>query len=260
MDDSSTCTAGAIATPNPYGRETDETVETVAAWLEERDFDTAPVYDDGGNPIGYVTDELLADCAPDQTLGEVSHSLGIDQIISRDTSFENLLSALYEQRFYYLADRNEVTGVVTRADLNTDPVYRHLYSKLSRLEHSFRDCITTHASDWLETAPIDPEVVDDIRDREAEAKKADVALDPVHYAQFSTLVTVITSKQACWQHYGFDADHKAGSELDDIVALRNDVAHSTPIIENTNRGLGETGRTITDLLATYRTIQNLLAV
>ncbi len=110
----------------------------------------------------------------------------------------------------------------------------------------------------METAPIPPSVIDDIRDRETEARKAEVALDPVHYAQFSTLVTVITSREDCWRRYGFEADHEAGSALADVVDLRNDVAHSTPIIENTNRGIGETGRTITDLEATYRTIGELL--
>lgn len=237
-----------------------ESVSSAATWLDAKDFDTAPVYDGADDPVGYVTDDLLADSPPDATLGDVSHSLGVDDIISPGTSFEALLSALYDKRFYYLADRNAVTGVVTRADLNTDPVYRHLYTQLSRVEHSFRDCITTHAPDWVETAPLSPTVIDDIEEREAAAKKAEVALDTVHYAQFSTLVAVLTSTEACWTQYGFDSAHKAGSDLDDVVGLRNDVAHSTPIIENTNRGIGETGRTITDLEATYRTIQRLLAV
>jgi hypothetical protein len=35
------------------------------------------------------------------------------------------------------------------------------------------------------------------------------------------------------------------------------VAHSTPIIQNTSRGFGESGRTITDLEETYQQVRRL---
>ncbi|RLM53771.1 CBS domain-containing protein, partial [Halorubrum sp. Atlit-26R] len=57
----------------------------------------------------------------------------------------------------------------------------------------------------------------------------------------------------------FDAGHQASSQLDPITDLRNDVAHSTPIIQNTDRGLSESGRTITHLLDQYQLIEELLA-
>jgi hypothetical protein len=56
---------------------------------------------------------------------------------------------------------------------------------------------------------------------------------------------------------GFDTGHQADARLDPVVDLRNDVAHSTPIIQNTDRGFGESGRTITELAETYERVRTL---
>ncbi|GAB7095318.1 hypothetical protein JCM30237_24710 [Halolamina litorea] len=98
MRGSSTCTAGAIATPDPAGQYASESVKSVAAWLESRDFDTAPVYD-GDEPMGYVTDDLLDGVGDDdRPVAELCHPLDVGVIMSPDTGFERLLSALYESR------------------------------------------------------------------------------------------------------------------------------------------------------------------
>ena len=114
-------------------------------------------------------------------------------------------------------------------------------------------------SDWRDTTPLHPDILDDIDERLADAKDAGVALDPIHYAQFSTLVTIIGNSDVASQALDFDAGHQASSQLDPITNLRNDVAHSIPIIQNTDRGLTESGRTITHLLDQYQLIEELLA-
>ncbi|WP_416838755.1 CBS domain-containing protein [Haloferax sp. DFSO52] len=232
-------------------------MEETTQWLETNDFNSAPVYN-AGQPVGYITDAILEDADDDLTLADVCVPLRVDVIIASDAQFDVLLDALYERRFYYLADRNQVTGVLTRADLNTEPVYQHLYTLLSRLEHKFRNSITKHAPDWQDTTNLHPDTLDGINDRHDKAKEADVALAPIHYAQFSTLKKVISSHEDCWKQFGFDSSHQASSRLAKIVDLRNDVAHSTPIIQNTKRGIGEAGRTITALQEQYELITDLL--
>lgn len=251
------CTAGDIATANPEVCPADD-ITTAANWLTERDYDSAPVSEDG-RPSGYVTRDATEAASPDTSLAEITEPLTVDVLIAGDSSLDTVLEALYDRPFYYLADRNQVTGVLTRADLNTEPVYQHLYTKLSQLEQAFRKTIQKHVPDWRDTTPIHPDVLDDIDERLADAKDAGVALDPIHYAQFSTLVTIIGNSDAASQALDFDAGHQASSQLDPIKDLRNDVAHSTPIIQNTDRGLTESGRTITHLLDQHQLIEELLA-
>lgn len=252
------CTAATIATPDPDHREADDDAQETANWLEAHDYDATPVYDDGA-PAGYVTLEAAVDAEPGTRVGDVQTPLGVGVIISPDASFDVVLEALYDRPFYYLADRNEVTGVLTRADLNTEPAYQHLYTLLSRLERVFREVIQGHAPDWRETTSITQSVLDDIDERCREAAAANVALAPIHYAQFSTLTRIIAENEGCRDVFGFDAEHQARSRLKGITDLRNDVAHATPVLQNTNQGLTESGRTVTDLIEQYELIEELLA-
>lgn len=253
-----TCTARVIATSDPEPCPTGREAATVARWLEDRDYDSAPVYENE-RPIGYVTWDT-ADAAPaDTPLAEITDSLTIDVVIAGDASFNSVLEALYERPFYYLADRRQVAGILTRADLNTEPVYQHLYTRLSRLERLLRERILEYVPDWREDAYLPNEVLEDIDSRFGDAKAAGVALAPIHYAQFSTLVTIIAGDEKCSNVLGFSAGHQASSRLNKITNLRNDVAHSVPILQNTNRGFSESGRTITKLLEQYELIEELLA-
>lgn len=257
MPSDSGFTARSIATPDPSTVPASESVEGARIWLEEQGFDSAPVVDEG-RPVGYVTLEALEEHDGDSILETVMSPLTIDVHISGDASFKTVLDALYEKPFYYLGDRKRISGILTRADLNSEPVYRHLFTHLSRLEHALRACITRHAPDWQDTTPtLDPDTLDSIRDRRERAVKANIELDAIHYAQFSTLKKVISENEACWRACGFDADHQTSSRLETVVELRNDVAHSTPIIQNTNRGFLESGRTITDLQEAYELVRTL---
>ncbi|ERG99156.1 MAG: putative transcriptional regulator with C-terminal CBS domain protein [Haloquadratum sp. J07HQX50] len=253
----SRCTAGDIATSNPEECPSED-AQTAIDWLTERDYDSAPVLEDG-RPIGYVTRDAAEAASLDSSLAEITEPLTVDVLIASDSTLDAVLEALYERPFYYLADRNQVTGILTRADLNTEPVYQHLCTKLSQLEQAFRNTIQECVPDWVDTTPLHPDILDDVDERLTDAKDAGVALDRIHYAQFSTLVTIIGNSDKASQALGFGAGHQASSRLDPITDLRNDVAHSTPIIQNTDRGLTESGRTITHLLDQYQLIEELLA-
>ncbi|WP_254832599.1 CBS domain-containing protein [Haloglomus salinum] len=258
MDHTDSATARAIATPDPATRPVGAGAGETSTWLQAQGFDSAPVVDDDDRPVGYVTVETAQEANSDDLLEAVASPLTIEVLISGDASFETVLDALYERSFYYLGDRDRISGILTRADLNSESVYRHLFTHLSRLEHAFRACITEHAPDWRETTPgLKGDALDDIDQRREQAARANIELEPIHYAQFSTLKRIVANNEACWEACGFSAGHQAGSRLDKVVELRNDVAHSRPVIQNTNRGIGESGRTITELEETYNQMQEL---
>jgi hypothetical protein len=250
------CTAGDLATGSVASRPPDATVAATTDWLESEGFDVAPVID-GETVVGYVELEDLQDAAADNQIGEHTNPVTLEEIISTDATFDEGLSALYGAPFYFLGGRNRLTGILTRADLNTSPAMIHLFDRITLLEERFRDLICDEVPDWKDRVPLDPDIVEDIEERHADARRSNIGLDEIHYAQFSTLATIISSIEACWNSCGFSRDHRASSQLDDLTELRNSVAHSQLIVQHTGEGLGK-GRTIGKVEQTYTTLMDCL--
>lgn len=251
------CTAQDLATANPETRAPSTTVSATLQWLKANGYDVAPVVDDG-TPVGYVDIADLKDAPSEDSIADHTRTISLERVISVDATFDEVLSALYEAPFYFLGGQNRVTGILTRADINKPSATIHLFDRISLLEERFRALIETHAPDWKETVSVDQNVLDDIEDRHRDAQEANLELAEIHYAQFSTLVTIISDTEACWMACGFSSAHRAGSQLDDLRKLRNAVAHSNRVLENTNDGLMEAGRTIAVLQQTYQTLESCL--
>jgi hypothetical protein len=133
----------------------------------------------------------------------------------------------------------------------------HLFDRITLLEERFCDLIRTTAPDWKDRVSLHPDLVEDIEDRHAEAQRSNIGLDEIHYAQFSTLVSIISSIEDCWEACGFNSESRASSQLDDVTDLRNSVAHSQLVVQHTGEGLGN-GRTIGHVEQTYTTLTNCL--
>lgn len=240
------CTAAALATNNPDGIAASTEIEAAIEWLDENGYDVAPVFENE-TTIGYLD---RADISADSATGTAqthAKQITLREIISPAASFETVLDALYEQPVYFLGGQDELTGILTRADLNSTPARTHLFTRILRLEDCFRRLIEREVPDWEDTPGLSPDILDGIDNRYRQAQAANVELSKLHYAQFSTLTTIIGAHDACWQACGYEADHQASARLSKLTDLRNDVAHATPIIQNTARGFGESGRTITEL-------------
>ena len=246
------CDAGDLATRSIESLAPDEDVGEASEWLEKRGYDVAPVVENQ-SVLGYVVADSLPEDPPGDSIRTHTEPITIEEIISSDASFEDILSALYDAPFYFLGGRNQLTGILTRADLNHSPARIHLFDRITLLEERFRDLIRDVAPDWKERVPINPEVVDSIEERHNQARQSNIDLEEIHYAQFSTLATIVAEVDNCWKACGFSRDHRASSQLDDLTQLRNDVAHSNQIVQNTAGGLGQ-GRTIGTVEQTYSTL------
>jgi hypothetical protein len=251
------CTAAELATHSVEHLQHDTPPSTAAEWLAENGYDAAPVYAND-DPIGFIhKDDVTTDDDGD-TLDDHLTPLTIGYMISGDTSFTDILSALIENPVYFLGGHNHVTGILTRADLNTAPARIYLFDRITYLEEHLRELILDKKPDW-KTTPVTADELDDIEDRYEDAQAANVALAELHYAQFSTLETIVTSVEACWQACGFSTKGGADSRLHDVTDLRNDVAHTNLLVENTDsNGFLSSGRTTENLSDTLETINKVL--
>ncbi|GGL64349.1 CBS domain-containing protein [Halocalculus aciditolerans] len=252
------CTAAELATHSVEHLDHNTPPRDAAAWLHETGYDAAPVYADN-EPVGFIhKDDVTTDDDGD-TLDDHLTPLTIHYMISGDTQFTDVLSALVEQPVYFLGGHNHVTGILTRADLNTAPARIYLFDRITYLEEHLRELILDTKPAWKDT-PVTAAELDDIETRYEDAQAANVALDELHYAQFSTLETIVTSVDACWQTCGFSTKGSADSRLHAVTDLRNDVAHANLLVENTtSNDFLSSGRTTENLYDTLETIHNVLS-
>jgi len=252
------CTATELATHSVEHVEHETPPSDAAAWLNENGYDAAPVYAHN-DPIGFIhTDDVTTDDDGD-TLDDHLTTLTIDYMISGDTPFTAVLSALIDNPVYFLGGPNHVTGILTRADLNTAPVRIYLFDRITYLEEHLRELVLEKKPDWKNT-PVTRNELDDIKDRYEDAQAANVALEEIHYASFSALETIVTSVEACWEACGFSTKGGAGSRLHEVTDLRNDVAHANLLVENTDSNeFLSSGRTTENLSNTLETIDQVLS-
>jgi len=140
------CTAAELATHSVEHFEYDTPPSDAAAWLTENGYDAAPVCADA-DPTGFIHKDNVTTDDDGNTLDNYLTPLTIDYMISGDTSFTAVLSALIEKPVYFLGGHNHVTGILTRADLNTAPARIYLFDRITYLEEHLRELILEKKSD-----------------------------------------------------------------------------------------------------------------
>lgn len=252
------CTAAELATHPVEHLPYDTAPGEAAAWLRTNGYDAAPIYQDS-HPVGFVHGNDIDTDADGDDLADHLTPLTIDHMISGDAAFPAVVSALIEKPVYFLGGHDTVNGILTRADLNTGPARIYLFDRITYLEEHLRELILDRAPNWKDTA-VSVAELDDIESRYEDAKAVNIELDELQYAQFSTLETIVSSVEACWQICGFTSKGGAGTRLHEVTELRNDVAHANLLVENTDgNDFLSTGRTTENLYDTLETIEQALA-
>lgn len=251
------CTASDLATTDLFKIEATDTCDVTHEQLTERGYDVAPVIEND-EPLGFVRATDCQETSSSTTVSEHTVTLTLSHLIAPDAAFETVLTALYEQPRYFIASQNNVAGILTRADLNSQAARRHLFTYISLFEHTARELIRAHVPEWHEETLIDQEKIERTRRKRNAAAANNADLPLIHYASLSTINTVLTATDQCWKALGFNSDDRASKILDDIRRLRNDVVHSNPIIQSTSRDAVARGRTITELLDTYQQLRQLI--
>ncbi len=249
------CTARRLATSHPETLDSTDTVADAHEWSQQKGYDFVPVLENG-NPIGYVEIDILAEEDGHKPIKRVMQNIRLQHIISSDAKFHDILTGLEEQFFYFLGGKNMVTGILTRADLNTSPARIHLFDRISLLEVELRKLIDDVAPDWKSEVYFPEDVEHEIDRLHSQAKDANVELSKIHYAGFSAIENIVTHYEACWRTCGYKKDHKASSDLNKIRKLRNDVAHSNLILQTTSSEYCTQGRSIRDLTKIYEALSN----
>ncbi len=240
----------AVMTKGPIGYGENESASATYFDLHYRDFDAALVFEDPekrSGLLGYVSRQRLRS-EKGETLTDRYQKLDPDILLAPDSGIQSLIESLATHRFQFIGSPESVQGIVTRFDLNRLPVYLHLYDRFSEFEIGLRNLIRSELPNWDEETSVY------VRSH----RNTDLFHDKLATASLSDLVDIVTEA-------GLDTQIRRdirGYEitLDDLVTLRNMVAHYNPIV-HTMGGSSEHSdkRDAAQLWAEYRLLIDSIA-
>lgn len=212
--------ATAIMTESPEGFPPNMAISDVFFELMANDYEAGPVYTDSEAKTsvqGFVSRESIRSNEGD-TVADQIMPLDDASLLTPSTHLSTVIDRLAERRFQFVGHPGDVEGIITRFDLNREPVYLHLFDCFSDFEIGLRQLIRREAPEW------DRETDVHISSRPAERLYA----DRLACGKLGSLIDIVVSLDL---QRGIRAD-LAGYEttLEDLKILRDAVAHYNPII------------------------------
>jgi len=193
-------------------------------------FDVAGVVDRAGNVLGYIDSKrnLSGVCGDKIHM----HPLDSGDLITDSMPIAEAGSLIARKRRAFVLERNTVTSIVTRADLQKGPVRMMIFGVITVLEMHLTDVLRREwpGDEWSKCDSFTPKQVKAIKDRFQQATKRNDGTDI-----FGCMDLYAKSLLACETDSLADALQKDGpedleSDLAEIRRLRNAVAHGKSLV------------------------------
>lgn len=194
-----------------------------------RDFDVAGVKKTEEGPVvGYV---IAKEIGEDEFKKYVI-PIGIDVVISDSTPVANIVNVLDGNEFVFVISGNQVTGIITKADINKPPVRIYIFGTISLLEMHLNLWISHyyHNNSWTGEIPVERMA---IANRVYEKRKGNnQELSLLECLQFCDKKELLSKSEDFLNVFGFTK--KSFQEfLRRAEDIRNELAHSqNSIISN----------------------------
>jgi hypothetical protein len=213
-----------IAEPLPsFDAQTD--CDHVRAALERHHLRIAGVRENG-----FVAGYLLLDELGEGSCGQFCHPINEAKILPGNAHLSDLVLALDQVPYFFVNFLGEISGIVTRADLDDPPVRMWLFGLITLIEMRFATLIIRRfpAGGWeqylsekrLEKAAALQE--------ERRRRKQDPQL--IDCLQFSDKAQVVIRDEQLREQVGFASRRRAEQAIKNLEKLRNNLAHAQDIV------------------------------
>ena len=229
-----------------------EAAAVVRKALQEHQFDSAPVLQDG-QVRGYVlARELRKDSG---TVEPHIRPISIGTLVTADTPLSALMPWMVDVGFLYVIDGNSISGIVTPYDLNKQPGRTYFYLLVSALEIRLAECIRDHFRDQeIAVNKLGESRRRRMRRRLREQRGCDVVSDQVAAMDFVDLFSVIGATDELLQTFGtYTCNRWFLDVTQPMCSLRNDVMHTVRTLAT------DTERSLRHLIRLDALIRQLLA-
>jgi len=193
----------------------------VKAWMEINDFDVAPVQ--GSDQPMVVIRSELTDLADERIVITCARSVNNEQLVSGSTSLPRALEILRAHGWFLVYDNGEITGIVTRSDMERPAISIYVFARLISLEHGLRRLLGSYSNTPITDVP-----------------PSDVDAGGPRY--LSDVLKAIRAIPTLVENLGFTSKSAFDRGTGFLVDLRNHLAHGRSILAQTSDAQGAVKR------------------
>lgn len=194
------------------------TAKQTSDWMEQRGFDAAPIDDPETHRV-VVAQSLTPS---DHPVALQARPLDAALLVSSDLSLVDGITRLKRQQFYFVLQRDQLQGIVTRADLQRPAVSMIIFSLILVSETAMREIISEHMPEWFETlrpaARVETEKVYKVR------RKTNTEVSKLDCVMLHDLLALLYKSTGIIERLGF-----TGSQFkkwkEQLCRLRDTLAH-----------------------------------
>ncbi|MDA7891873.1 hypothetical protein N9B14_04805 [Akkermansiaceae bacterium] len=194
-------------------------------FMDKNGFDVLGVQQDG-----VTRSYVLRDSLEEGKVGDYSHKLGSNDILSESEPLLNALDVLSERQWIFIRFLGNPSGVVTRGDLQKAPVRMWLFGLVSLLEMQMLRCIRAceETEGWWQSllATSRNEMAKQLY---KQRKMDNVEIFVSDCLQLCDKGTIFRKDERLFQYTGYTAKSDWKSFMKRIESLRNNLAHSNDL-------------------------------
>lgn len=209
----------------------------VKAWMEINDFDVAPV-EGSYQPMVVIRSEL-GGLEDHRLVTTCAREIDSEQLVSGLTNLPRALEILRSHGWFLVYDNEEITGIVTRSDMERPAISIYIYARLVSLEHGLRRLLGSYSNTPIPDVP-----------------PKDVEAGGPRY--LSDVLKAVRAIPPLIENLGFASKSAFDRGTGFLVDLRNHLAHGRSILAQTADAKGAVKR-IYDLDRLVSCISCLLA-
>lgn len=208
-----------------------EAALSVLAELKRLDFDLAGIkFSKNQPPVEFVRTESLQKGICE----EVAEPIKPADIISESTPLIEVLSGLKNKSYFFVLNGREISGIITRADLQKPPVRILLFGFISLFEMHLTFLIRSHFPNekWRES--LKAKRIENAETILQQRKDRNEVIDLTDCLQFADKRDLVLTSEEIRNHLDLTTKNGANKLLRNIEKLRNKLAHSQDIVTGTS--------------------------
>jgi len=203
----------------------DDRVKEALVKAKEGAFDQLPVLDKKAGIVGLISVDELQDCSSEAMVSEYFVPLAKCKPLQTKDGISKTLRTLHKQPSSLVADKNKVTGLVDRSDLNKHPARAYFYVWLSSLEMELARFIDTRRpkNSWIGLLSKKTQI-QVLGNTEYERRRGNNT-PPIEYLDLSDLTMIIAKNEALRCELGFSSREKFNKHVGGLIDLRQTIMH-----------------------------------
>ena len=197
----------------------------VRAALELQHLQIAGVRENGF-VAGYVAIDELGEGA----CGQFCHPINEAKILSGNAHLSDLVLALDQVPYLFVSFLGEISGIVTRADLDDPPVRMWLFGLITLIEMRFLTLISRRFQDDGWQQYLSNSRIEKATSLQLERRRRNQDPDLLDCLQFSDKAQIVIRDEQLREQVGFQSRRRAEQAIKNLEKLRNNLAHAQDIV------------------------------